>query len=196
MDCGFLGHPWGCCWPCSPPDWKPLDPPSQDVLPGRAAGLCSGHGSVSAASPGCAGSILGCRQQQCTQLPPCMVPGGREQAVGAHSTAGPGPGLQLQAGAAFALPQRSITDGALQLLCRLQAGSWRRLGRPISGIGMCGLKSILLVQLSAARCQGLRAVGARGWREPPPHVTHPPAFPLFSSTQGPAVALVWGWLSP
>lgn len=100
--------------------------------------------------------------------------------LGDHSRS-PGPGLRLQAGATVA----GITDDALQLLCQLQAGSRCRLEQPISGIGMCGLKSILLVQLSAARCWG--------WWVPL-CVSHPPAFPLFFSSRGPAMALLGGAL--
>lgn len=64
----------------------------------------------------------------------------------------------------------------------------RWLRRPISGIWMCGLKSILLVQLSVAHCKsraGRRsgAMGAAGWREPcfVLFVRRGPKFPLFLS---------------
>lgn len=57
-----------------------------------------------------------------------------------------GQGCSCRQGLRFPpFPSTGIADGALQLLCRLQAGSWRRLEWPISRIGMCGLKSILLV---------------------------------------------------
>lgn len=64
----------------------------------------------------------------------------------------------------------------------------RWLRRPISGIWMCGLKSILLVQLSVAHCESRAggrsgAMGAAGRREPcfPFFVRQGPKFPLFLS---------------
>lgn len=111
--------------------------------------------------------------------------------LGDHSRS-PGRGCGCRQGLRLPpFPGAGSADDALQLLCRLQAGILRRLGRPISRIGMCGLKSILLVQLYAARCRGLRGWwvpgGVCGGRPPPCQAPAflPLVFRLPGSSHGP-----------
>lgn len=120
-------------------------------------------------------------------IPPCQLP---NHCPGLPQTAAI---LPHSWGIRGCICHPSLSQASQTALCSCsRPGSWRRLGRPISGIGMCGLKSILLVQLSAAPCQGLGGRRVLGVEALSLLGTCLPS-PCFSA---PATALFWGWLCP